>query len=564
MRVADRIVSLPRVVAHRMGMVFSVAVLATSTACLDLKPPSACTISVAPQSLTLPVNGAATIVGTAFNCDGNSIRNKRINFSSSNNAVATVTTEGAVIAVSVGTATISAVADGKSASVPVTVTPEQAATVTVTPGNLTLRRTNTRQLTAVARNAQTVIIAGRTFRWGSSNSAIAAVDQNGMVTALAPGNVVISAESDQTTGTANLVVTEIPIGASQLSPANTRITVGQQTQPTITLRDTAGNILPTLGRQIAWSSDNEVAATVSGSGLVTARLAGTARITASPVENPQAASVATVDVVDARIVTARITPTNGSLRLGVPRQFQRVLTDSVGGTISANRIVSWTSVTPSIATVNSTGLVTGLALGTARIAINAEGAVDTLTMQVTRIPVATVRLSPASNVVVQGGTVQLTATVEDSVGSTVTDRAIEWTSSDANRAIVSGSGLVSTFAPGQVTITATSEIRSGTASVTIQQTPADSVLAVNATFPANQASKTITYRVVDAAGNELPNRDVFVSVIEGSLTTTTNASQQSITVLSNAAGSAVLSIRARSAVGQPEGKTTRITVTITP
>ena len=46
--------------------------------------------------------GISTVVGTAFNCDGNTIRNKRVAFSSSNSAVATVTPEGNVIAVAVG------------------------------------------------------------------------------------------------------------------------------------------------------------------------------------------------------------------------------------------------------------------------------------------------------------------------------------------------------------------------------------------------------------------------------------------------------------------------------
>ncbi|MFN5600027.1 MAG: hypothetical protein ACK5AK_11685, partial [Gemmatimonas sp.] len=74
-----------------MGTLALCALLGTTTACLDLKPPAACSVSVAPATLSLPVNGAATIIGTAFNCDGNSIRNKRIAFSSSNTTVAVPT-----------------------------------------------------------------------------------------------------------------------------------------------------------------------------------------------------------------------------------------------------------------------------------------------------------------------------------------------------------------------------------------------------------------------------------------------------------------------------------------
>jgi hypothetical protein len=240
-----------------------------------------------------------------------------------------------------------------------------------------------------------------------------------------------------------------------------------------------------------------------------------------------------------------------------------VLTDSVGGSIPAGRVVNWTSATPAIATVNSTGLVTALALGTAKIAINAEGAVDTLTMQVTKVPVSTVQLSPSSNVVVQGGTVQLAATVEDSAGTTVTDRTLEWTSSDPNRATVSGTGLVTTLAPGSVTITARTENRSGTASVTIQQTPADSVAASDQSFPLNTNPKQISFRVLDAQGNDLFNRSLSLQTSNGAITGSVNASTQIISVSANAVGTTTFTLRALNTAGQPEGKTTRITVTIT-
>ncbi len=533
--------------------------------CLDLKTTAdACTISVAPATLTLPVNGASSIVGTAFDCNGNSIRNKKISYSSSNTAVATVTTEGNVIAVGLGGASVSAVADGKSASVQVTVTPETAANVTITPSTLTLRRTNTRQLTATARNNQNTIITGRTFRWGSSNSSIVSVDQNGLLTALTPGTVVISAEADQTSGSATVTVTEIPIGSCSLAPATSKLTVSQSVQPAITLRDTANNVISSLGRQIAWTSNNEIAATVTGSGLVTARKAGTARITASPVENTQASCNATVDVVDSRIVSAVITTRSGSLRIGIPRQFQVSLTDSVGGAIPPGRTVTWTSVTPTIASVSTNGLVTAIALGAARIAVNAEGAVDTVNFNVTKIPVATVRLSPLSSSIVQGGTVQINATIEDSSGTAVTDRVVEWTSSDPTRASVSLTGLVTTQAPGTVTITATSETRSGTAQVTVQPIPVDTIVASNYTVALNAASKSFSIQLRDVNGNQIFSRTVAVTSSQPDVATgSANNNATLVTVNASKAGTTVLTLRSLNSNGQPEGKTTNVTVTIT-
>jgi uncharacterized protein YjdB len=563
--VAPNVSSAARRAATRSGA--ALLFLAGLAGCLDLKTTAdACSVTVAPATLTLPVNGTSAIVGTAFDCKGNSIKNKTITYSTSNAAVATVTTAGQVVAVGVGTASISAVAQGKSASVQVTVTPEQAASVTLTPATITLRRGNARQLTAVAKNAQQVVISGRTFRWASSNSSIVSVDQNGNVTALSVGTAVVSAEADQQSGSATITVTEVPIGSCSLSPASQKLTVTASAQPTLVLRDTANNVIPSLNRQMNWSSSNQVAATVSQTGLVTAVKAGTATITAASVEYPAVSCTASVEAVDARIVSAVISPRPSTLRLNVPRQFGVQLFDSVGGSIPAGRVVNWTSATPTIATVSANGLVTGLQLGTARIAVNAEGAVDTVSFTITKIPVATVQLSPSSSSVTQGQTRQITATLTDSAGNTVSDRVIEWTSSDPTKATVNSTGLVTTLAPGAVTITATSETRSGTASVTIQQIPVDTIV-VNGTYSAalSDANKSFAITLKDASGNTLFNRSVSVTSSDPSVATGTANSQGTIvTVSASKAGSATFTVRALNGNSQPEGKASTVVVTINP
>lgn len=566
MRVFAPIVSMRRVARATPSWMPAVLALAVLASC-DLNPnKEACTVSIAPSVITVPVNGAVTVSGTAFDCSGNSIRDKTINFSSANTSIATVTTAGQVVGVAVGTTTVSAVANGKQGTAQVTVTPEVATTVTVSPATTTLRISNTRQFTATPKNAAGVAITGKTIRWSSSNSSIASVDQTGLVTALTPGTVIIAADADGVIGNASLTITNLPIGSCSLSPATQRVTVTAQAQPVITLRDTANNVLPTLGRPLSWSSDNEVVATVSGTGVITARRAGTARITAVPTEYPDKSCATTFEAVDARIVSAVITPRSGSLRLGVQRQLSVSLTDSIGQAIPPGRVVTWTSATPATATVSATGLVTGLSLGTARIAVRADNAVDTVTFPVTKVPVTTVRLSPLSASVVQGQTVQLNPTVEDSTGATVTDRVIEWTSSDPTRATVSSTGLVSTTASGAVTITATSETRSGTATVNIQPIPVDTIV-VDSTYSVitTAVSKTFAITLKDAAGNQLFNRTVSVtSATPGIAQGTANSAGTVVTVTTfNVAGTAIFTLRALNANGQPEGKTSRVTVTVT-
>jgi len=87
------------------------------------------------------------------------------------------------------------------------------------------------------------------------------------------------------------------------------------------------------------------------------------------------------------------------------------------------------------------------------------------------VPVATVTVSPASPSVQVGQTAQLTATLKDANGNTLTGRTVTWTSSDTTIAKVSATGLVTARAAGLATVTATSEGKSGTSAVTVTAAP---------------------------------------------------------------------------------------------
>jgi uncharacterized protein YjdB len=168
--------------------------------------------------------------------------------------------------------------------------------------------------------------------------------------------------------------------------------------------------------------------------------------------------------------------------------------------------------------------------------------------------------------VVQGQTVQLTATLEDSTGTVTTDRTIEWTSSDPTKATVSASGLVSTLAPGSVTITALSETKSGTASVTVQRIPVDTIEVVG-TYNATLASTNKSFQIVlkDASGTQLFARSVSITSSAPDVATgAANSDATIVTVTASRAGSTTFTLRALNQNGQPEGKASQVQVTITP
>ncbi len=534
--------------------------------CLDLNPTIAtCTVTIAPNVISLPVNSRQQVAGTPFDCKGNSIpaSKKTIKYSTADATVATVTTDGFVIAIAPGQTTVSAVADDKSGVAQVTVTPEVVSSVTVTPTNLTLRRTNARQLSAVLKNLSGTVITGRTVTWASSNSSIASVDQNGNVIALTAGQVIVAATSGTAQGAANIIVTEIPIGSCSLAPTSSKLTVTASVQPVLTLRDTANNILPTVGRPIAWTSDNDVVATVVSTGVITTRKAGVAKITAADVSNPQVNCSTNVEAVDPRIVSVVITPRTGSLRIGTPRVFVATPLDSLNQLIPPGRLVIWTSLAPTVASVTQSGIVTGLALGTARIVVSAEGVRDTVSFPVTKVPVGRVITAPLQILLFERQTAQITATVEDSAGTVVTDRPVEWLSSDPTKLSVSQTGFISAIAPGVVTVTAVSEGRGATSNVLVQQIPIDSIL-VDAEFSlVRGTSSAFTIMVRDAQGNELRNRTIITTSDKPSIALVNPSTNTStVSVGGVLVGEAIITLQGVNANGQNEGKVSRVKVIV--
>jgi hypothetical protein len=87
------------------------------------------------------------------------------------------------------------------------------------------------------------------------------------------------------------------------------------------------------------------------------------------------------------------------------------------------------------------------------------------------VPVASVAVSPAAPGVEVGKTVQLTAATADAAGSPLSGRAVAWSSASPGIATVSASGVVTGVAPGSASITATSEGRRGSATVTVTTAP---------------------------------------------------------------------------------------------
>jgi len=129
----------------------------------------------------------------------------------------------------------------------------------------------------------------------------------------------------------------------------------------------------------------------------------------------------------------------------------------------------WISSDTTVAVVSDKGVVTGRKPGSAKIRVSsaAQGAYAEVQVTAAPPPTVSVTVSPASVALTVAGTRQLSATVKLSTGSTVSNPAITWLSSNTKVATVSPGGLVTAVAAGSASITAQSGTGKGTSAITV-------------------------------------------------------------------------------------------------
>lgn len=122
-------------------------------------------------------------------------------------------------------------------------------------------------------------------------------------------------------------------------------------------------------------------------------------------------------------------------------------------------------------------------------------------------PVATVEITPVAPAVFEDGAIQLSARTLAANGSVLSGRAVSWTSSNPASATIDGSGRVSAIDPGTATITATSEGRSATVTLTVLRSRTAEVrLSVSDVLVGTGDVVAVTAQAVDSAGRPLRNR----------------------------------------------------------
>ena len=295
------------------------------------------------------------------------------------------------------------------------------------------------------------------------------------------------------------------------------IGVGQTTTATAIGYDQNGAIIE-IGTP-SWTSDAPIVASVSADGLVRGSSPGQASIVATANGKTGRAALTVLQIPVARVT---VSPAEVTLDVGSTQQLKAETLDANGRTL-AGRVITWTSADSARATVSPSGLVQAIAVGAAPVTATSEGVkVSSLVFATSSAPgaVARVELTPPTDSLLIGESLQLTASLQDSDGNEVSVRDISWSLGGANAsrtAKVSSDGVVTAIAAGTVTVTASSAGRRGVATVVVHDN-LDARIVVAFGAPITNSTVGDTLRIQVSVKSAEPLASVVASLGAAKLT----------------------------------------------
>ena len=313
---------------------------------------------------------------------------KSVTWTSSNSSVASVE-DGKVVAIKEGMTIIVAKAGDKTAFCEVTVEKKiiPVESVELNRNELSLTEGDSETLVATVKPDNAT---DRKVIWSSSDDSIATVE-NGIVTAVKEGTAIITAKAGEKSATCTVTVKAkiIEVISVTLNKDTSTLTEGDTEILIATVNpDNATD------KTVTWSSSNTMVATVDSNGKVTAVKEGTATITAKAGEKT-AACIVKVEKKIIHVESITLNKTEMSLIKG----GSETLIAIINPIDATDQSVSWKSSDKTIATVDQTGKVSAIDIGTAVITVTTNDGSKTATCKVT------VKSSGNTEPIDDGGTV---------------------------------------------------------------------------------------------------------------------------------------------------------------
>lgn len=405
--------------------------------------------------------------------------NKSVTWSVNNTSLASISQNGVLTAADNGVVTATATANdgsGISGDIEITITNQNPVLVTSisvrSEGNSTEIATDggTLQMYADILPANAT---NKSVTWAVNNQSIASIDQEGLLTALDDGTLIVTATAnDGSNESGNFEVTisnqnTVPVSFISL------ITEGNSTEITEdegTLQIYA-QILPenATNKSVTWSVDNSDIATINQSGVLQAIDDGTVTVTGTANDGSNVSGNISIDIsnqnlisVNSIVVSSEGNATSITDEGGTLQMYATVLPND-----ATDKSVTWSVSDVSVAEINQDGLLTAYSNGTVVITASANdgsGVSGELSISVSNqnpIPVSEITITSegdATTITVLDGTLQLYAGVAP---GNATNKSVTWSVNNAYNASINSNGLLTAINDGTVTATATANDGSG-------------------------------------------------------------------------------------------------------
>ena len=379
-----------------------------------------------------------------------SLDNNIVKWTSSNEDIAKVDSNGYIIPQGNGTATITATTtDGTNLSAKCNITVDIKATgISFSTTEYTI--TNIAQNPAFTPTITPSNAANKNVTWTSSNESVATVSTTGVIKAVGNGTCKITATTTDGTNLSASVNITVDMKVTGISFSITDYTITNIGQtpvftPTITPSNAAN-------KKVLWTSSDKSIATVSSTGVIKAVSNGTCKIIATTTDGTNLSASVNITValpIKATGITTNIANYTITTIHDVPT-FRATITP----TNTTNKTVKWSSSNTNVATVSESGVVTAVGNGTCTItATTMDGTNLSASVNLTvSFRAESISLDKTSYTFNKNESLKLTATV---LPDNTNNKTVKWESSNKNVAIVNSSGMVSPVGKGTCTITAT-------------------------------------------------------------------------------------------------------------
>jgi uncharacterized protein YjdB len=388
-----------------------------------------------------------------------------VTWSTSDVTIATANASGLLTSIKAGSVAATAKQGSLTGSMTISVSTASLSSIAVS-GGASLAAGLSEQLSAQGTysDKSTQAITSQ-VTWQSSDATVATVSGSGMLTSLKAGTVTITASMNAVSGNAGVAVTSAVLTAINVGVQSPSLATGSTEQVTATgvYSDSSTQALTSL---VTWNSSDPTIATVIGGGLLSAVKPGSVAVMATM---SGVSGTGTVVVTAPSISSITITPPAFSIASGQRKQLSAVGVYSDGTSHDVTSQATWNTLNFSNATVNSSGLVTGVSAGNATITATIGSTVGSATATVTSAQLASIVINPTTASIATGQTQSFTASgIFSDASTTDITNSVTWNSTATNFATISAAGLATGISAGSATITASSgSVTSAPATLTV-------------------------------------------------------------------------------------------------